>query len=61
MTLEKRLELIERNKDEMSIVRLCELIKVCRSNVYYEKRGISKEDVYMMKVHFMVIERSMLA
>ena len=50
MSVERRREVVDRQNPSLSIVRQCRLLAINRSGLYYQPRGISKEDLALMKL-----------
>jgi len=50
VSVERRREVVDRQNPSLSIVRQCRLLAINRSGLYYQPRGISKEDLALMKL-----------
>jgi putative transposase len=50
VSVERRREVVDRQNPSLSIVRPCRLLAINRSGLYYQPRGISKEDLALMKL-----------
>ena len=48
--MERRREVVDRHHPSLSIVRQCELLVISRSGLYYQPKGISEEDLTLMKL-----------
>ncbi len=57
MSVEQRREVVDRRHPSLSIVRQCRLLDISRSGLYYQPKGISEEDLTLMKL----IDRQYLA
>ena len=42
--------MIDSNSKKLSIVRQCDLLSISKSTYYYKQRGLSKQDLEIMKV-----------
>jgi putative transposase len=50
MSLEVKYAMIETNHQELSIRKQCQLLGLNRSNIYYEAKGESEENICLMKL-----------
>ena len=50
MRVERRREAVDRRHQSLSIVRQCRLLDISRSGLYYQPKGISEEDLTLMKL-----------
>ena len=50
MDLEVRKSMIDRNCDNLSIARQCDLLLVNKSTFYYKQRGLTERDLEIMKI-----------
>ena len=57
MSVERRREVVDRRHPSLSMVRQCNLLDISRSGLYYQPKGISEEDLTLMKL----IDRQYLA
>ena len=57
MSVERRREVVDHRHPSLSIVRQCRLLDINRSGLYYQPKGISEEDLALMKL----IDRQYLA
>ena len=55
--MERRRAVVDREHPSLSVVRQCKLLYISRSGLYYQPRGISEEDLTLMKL----IDRQYLA
>jgi len=57
LSVERRREVVDRSYPSLSVVRQCTLLDISRSGLYYQSKGISEEDLTLMKL----IDRQYLA
>ncbi len=57
LNLERRREAVDHEHPSLSVVRQCRLLDIGRSGLYYQPKGISEEDLALMKL----IDRQYLA
>ncbi len=57
MSVEWRREVVAHRHPSLSVVRQCRLLDISRSSLYYQPKGISEEDITLMKL----IDRQYLA
>jgi putative transposase len=57
LSVERRREAVDRRHPSLSMVRQCRLLDISRSGLYYQSKGISEEDLALMKL----IDRQYLA
>ncbi|MDY6917129.1 MAG: IS3 family transposase [Chloroflexota bacterium] len=57
LSVERRRAVIDRQHPSLSVVRQCRLLDISRSGLYYQPKGISEEDLTLMKL----IDRQYLA
>ena len=57
MNIERRRAVVDRQHPSLSIVRQCRLLDISRSGLYYQPKGISEEDLTLVKL----IDRQYLA
>jgi len=57
LSVERRREVVDRRHPSLSMVRQCNLLDISRSGLYYQPKGISEEDLTLMKL----IDRQYLA
>ena len=50
MSVELRREVVDRRHPSLSIKRQCRLLDISRSGLYYQPKGVSEEDVTLMKL-----------
>jgi putative transposase len=50
LSVERRREVIDHRHPSLSIVRQCRLLDINRSGLYYQPKGISEEDLTLMKI-----------
>lgn len=50
MPTEAKRSLIEAGHEHLSLVRQCELVGLARSSLYYQPRGVSEENVLLMRL-----------
>ena len=50
MSVERRREVVDHRHPSLSIVRQCRLLDINRSGLYYQPKGISEEDLTLMKL-----------
>ena len=50
MSVERRRAVVNRQHPSLSIVRQCRLLDISRSGLYYQPKGISEEDLILMKL-----------
>ncbi len=50
MSVERRREVVDHRNPSLSIVRQCRLLDINRSGLYYQPKGISEEDLALMKL-----------
>ena len=50
MSVERRREVVDRTHESLSIVRQCSLLDISRSGLYYQPKGISDEELELMKL-----------
>jgi putative transposase len=50
LSVERRREVIDHRHPSLSIVRQCRLLDINRSGLYYQPKGISEEDLALMKL-----------
>ena len=50
MSVERRREVVDHSHASLSIVRQCNLLDISRSGLYYQPKGISEEDLTLMKL-----------
>ena len=55
--MERRRAVVDREHPSLSVVRQCKLLYISRSGLYYQPKGISEEDLALMKL----IDRQYLA
>ena len=55
--MERRRAVVDREHPSLSVVRQCKLLYISRSGLYYQPKGISEEDLTLMKL----IDRQYLA
>jgi putative transposase len=48
--VERRREMVDRHHPSPSIKRQCRLLDISRSGLYYQSKGISEEDLNLMKL-----------
>jgi putative transposase len=49
VSVERRREVVDHSHASLSIVRQCRLLDISRSGLYYQPKGISEEDLILMK------------
>ena len=49
MTPRRRREMVERGHPSLPVVRQCALLSICRSGLYYQRKGALAEDLSLMK------------
>jgi putative transposase len=57
VSVEQRRAVVDRRHPSLSVVRQCKLLDISRSSLYYQPKGISEEDLTLMKL----IDRQYLA
>jgi putative transposase len=57
LSVERRREVVDRSHPSLSMVRQCRLLDISRSGLYYQPKGISEEELTLMKL----IDRQYLA
>ena len=50
MSVERRRALVDRRHPSLSVVGQCRLLDISRSGLYYQPKGISVEDLNIMKL-----------
>jgi len=50
LSVERRREVVDRTHESLSIVRQCSLLDISRSGLYYQPKGISDEELELMKL-----------
>ncbi len=50
MSVERRREVVDHRHPSLSIIRQCRLLDISRSSLYYQPKGISEEDLALMKL-----------
>jgi putative transposase len=50
VSVERRREVVDHRHPSLSIVRQCRLLDISRSGLYYQPKGISEEDLDLMKL-----------
>ena len=50
MSVERRREVVDHRHPSLSIVRQCRLLDISRAGLYYQPKGISEEDLTLMKL-----------
>jgi putative transposase len=50
VSVERRREVVDHRYPSLSIVRQCRLLDISRSGLYYQPKGISEEDLTLMKL-----------
>ena len=50
MSRERRREMVDRQHPTLATLRQCALLRISRSSVYYRPRGITPEDLTVMRL-----------